>query len=255
MRKKTRNTVAKISPPKIIANEPSFMILNKPAGWIVNDASTTKDTQTLQGWLSRKYQYELSNNKEMRSGIVHRLDKETSGIMIIAKTEKSFMLLQKQFKERTVKKTYKALLHGILEPAEGEVDAPLGRLPWNRERFGVLPGGRPSYTSYKVERYYKHPKINEKYSWVEFMPRTGRTHQIRIHAKHLHHPIVSDSFYAGRKQSRKDRMWIPHLALIALAIEFENPDTGNRVSFDAPIPSTIKGALRSLEIIETSSVS
>ena len=119
----------------------------------------------------------------------------------------------------------------------------------------MLSGGREATTEYRVERYYKNRNINEKYSWVEFLPKTGRTHQIRIHAKHLGHPIVSDNFYAGRKQSRKDRLWLPHLALVAIQIEFTDPDTGKRVSYDAPIPASIKKALRSLELLERSGVS
>jgi 23S rRNA pseudouridine1911/1915/1917 synthase len=229
--------------PEIIYEDKSLLILNKPSGWIVNYASTTGNTPVVQKWLE-KLEYPLAKKTEFRSGIVHRLDKETSGLMIVAKTKTAFRKLQKQFKDREVNKTYLALLHGMLEPKKGNVDAPVGRLPWNRERFGVLPGGRKAVTDYKVVTYYKKDK---HFSMVEFYPKTGRTHQIRIHAKYLHHPIVSDEFYAGRKTARDDRKWCPRLFLHASKIAFNHPEKDKRVEYESKLSDDLQTALDRLE--------
>ncbi len=235
--------------PTVIFQDDSIIVLNKPAGWIVNDANTTAGQPVLQTWLSQNFQFPISNDQNLRSGIVHRLDKETSGILLVAKTEDAFYELQRQFKDRIVKKTYVALVHGKMDPKVGEINATVGRLPWRRDRFGILPGGRESSTSYKVLGYYELPKEREHlkdYSLVEFYPKTGRTHQIRIHAKFLGHPLVSDEFYTGRKTSRADRKWCPHLYLYAAKISFIHPVSSKLVSFEASTPAVLIHALDSL---------
>ena len=231
--------------PKIIYEDDSFFILDKPAGWIVNNAETTKDQPVIEKWLKKK-DYPLSGVNEYRSGIVHRLDKPTSGILIVAKTKRVFKALQAQFKERLVKKTYTALLHGKLVPREGWVNVPLGRLPWNRMRFGVLAGGRESKTKYKVVNFFEGENGN-LYSLVEFYPKTGRTHQIRIHAKYLNHPIVSDDFYAGRKVSRDDKKWCKRLFLHASKISFKHPIEDKAVSFTSDLPNDLRSCVLKLE--------
>lgn len=231
--------------PKIEFQDDYVLIINKPSGWIVNEASTTGDTPVLQTWLKENYTYEISQSKEFRSGIVHRIDKETSGILIVAKEEAVFRTLQSQFKQREVKKKYIALLHGELVPEEGSVTVPVGRLPWNRERFGVLPGGKKAKSIYKVISIHKRQK--EKFSLVEFSPITGRTHQIRIHAKYLNHPIVADPFYAGRKTSRRDRKWCPRLFLHAWKISFRHPGKKKFVEYTADLHSDLKNCIDGLE--------
>ena len=231
--------------PEIIFEDENLLILGKPSGWIVNEAVTTKDQSVLQTWLKENYKYPISDSKEYRSGIVHRLDKETSGIIIVAKDKQSFWKLQAQFKARTVKKEYFALAHGKVEPKEGSIDAPVGRLPWNRERFGVLPGGRDAKTGYKVLGHYT---LNTShYTLLELAPKTGRTHQIRIHLKHIGHPIVSDTFYAGRKTARVDRGWCPRLFLHAKGISFTHPKTAANVGYQATLPTDLESALDTLE--------
>jgi len=175
------------------------------------------------------------------------LDKETSGILLIAKTKEAFENLQAQFKNREVKKKYIALVHGEVDPAEGKIDITVGRLPWKRDRFGVLAGGRPSVTRYKSLGNYKNDK--DMFSLMELAPETGRTHQIRIHMKFLGHPIVSDEFYAGRKTSRRDRKWCPRLFLHASQIEFTHPVSGKTQKFEAKIPPDLEGALKTLEMV------
>ena len=136
--------------PRIIYQNTSYMVLSKPAGWVVNTATTTK-APVVQEWLGKS---SSASSRLGRSGIVHRLDKETSGILIVAKTEAAMSELQRQFREREVEKEYLALVHGDVSD-NGEVDAPVGRLPWNRERFGVLAGGRDAVTEYEVVGKYK----------------------------------------------------------------------------------------------------
>jgi len=233
--------------PNIIFEDENLLVVGKPSGWITNEASTTKDQPVLQTWVSKNFKFSTAKSKEFRSGIVHRLDKETSGILILAKDKESFEALQKQFKDRSIKKEYLALVHGKLEPEKGRVDVPVGRLSWNRERFGVLPGGRTAQTDYVVEKHFQ--KGNEKYSLVRLNPETGRTHQIRIHLKHLGYPIVADIFYAGRKRARDDRLWCPRMFLHAQGIKFSHPQSNKNLEFTAKLPPDLQKALDSLEMV------
>lgn len=232
--------------PEIIFQDESIFVINKPSGWITNEADTTTKQPVIQTWIRENFEYPLKDNKEMRDGIVHRLDKETSGILLIAKTKEAFEKLQAEFKNREVQKTYTALLHGKVEPAEGKIEATVGRLPWRRDRFGVIPGGRESVTEYKVLEFY--PEERGGYSLCEFHPKTGRTHQIRIHSKHIGHAIVADEFYAGRKTARNDRRWCPRLFLHASEIKFVHPKTGKNVEFKSNLPEELKAVLQRLEV-------
>ena len=241
----------------IIFEDKDLAVINKPAGITVNRAETTKEQETIQDWAEEKFSIEnkiLEPEQEKkfgeegwdprldfykRGGIVHRLDKETSGMLIIAKNPDSFVNLQKQFKERQVKKTYVALAHGILSPEVGEIKAPVGRLPWNRSRFGVLPGGKDSVTNYSVKKIYHMQKSSEKLSYVELYPESGRTHQIRVHLKYINHPIFSDFLYAGRKTARNDRKFLERVFLHAAKISFYLPSNNKEVTFEAPLPDEL----------------
>lgn len=239
VREKRKNKID----PQIIYEDSDVLVLDKPAGWIVNEAETTKDLFTLQSWLQKK-SYPLSKNFYMRSGIVHRLDKETSGLLLVAKNEESFTKLQKQFKNRLVSKTYIALVHDKLILKKAKVEAPIGRLPWNKMRFGVVPGGKDAFTEYVVVDYYN--KGYNNYTLVEVFPKTGRTHQIRVHFKYLGHPIVSDELYAGRKVAIADRLWCPRLFLHAGALEFDHPKKEKRIKVRSKLPEDLEKALKSL---------
>lgn len=233
--------------PRVIFEDEDILVLDKPSGWIVNESETTRGQPVIQTWLFNNFDFPISKDKRVRSGIVHRLDKETSGVLLVAKTKPSFKNLQIQFKKRLVDKTYLALVHGKIELEEGSVEVPVGRLSWARKKFGVVPGGRKALTRYRVISNFKFPNSNNRFTLVEFYPKTGRTHQIRIHAKYLGHPIVSDELYAGRKTSRNDRMWCPRLFLHAKKIGFMHPGTKRRVDFESGLSDDLATPLASLE--------
>jgi len=231
--------------PKIIFEDDSFFVVDKPSGWITDSANTTKNQPVLQEWMAENFQFSI-NNFQFRNGIVHRLDKETSGILLVAKTKEAFYELQRQFKERLVHKAYIALSHGRVNQEKGVISETVGRLPWRRDRFGVLAGGRDAVTSYEVVERFKSEKRNEEFTLLKLKPETGRTHQIRIHLKHLGNPIVGDEFYAGRKTARKDRKWCNRLFLHAGEITFIHLVTNAEVNFASPLPQDLTDILKSI---------
>lgn len=235
--------------PKIIFEDEALLVVDKPAGMTVNRAETTKGEVTVQDWLEEKFKITSQNLKftdfYSRAGIVHRLDKETSGLLLVAKTPEAFISLQQQFKERTVKKTYLALVHGEVKPGEGEIRVPVGRLPWNRKRFGVIAGGREAVTKYKILRYYDI-KMLGKLTLLELYPETGRTHQLRVHLKYAGHPIFADPVYGGRKRSRDDRKTLARVFLHAAKISFTHPKTGENVQFESLSPKELTNIIGSI---------
>lgn len=229
----------------ILFEDADLMVINKPPGFVVNRAESVKG-ETVQDWAEKKEERakEKGESEEEkafveRAGIVHRIDKETSGCLVIAKNPAAFIELQRQFKDREIKKTYLAIAHGTLVPPEGEIRVPVGRLPWNRERFGVVPGGKDAVTRYSlVSRitYHVSQKQDAVLSLVELYPETGRTHQIRVHLKYINHPIVGDYLYAGRKTARDDREWAPRVMLHAWKISLQHPVLHTLLAIEAPIP-------------------
>lgn len=261
----------------ILFEDSELLVINKPAGITVNRSDTTKG-DTVQDWAEkylkiRSTKLESRNNPEIqnandqkdfefrnsdfeflsRGGIVHRLDKETSGVLVLAKTPEAFAAVQQQFKDRVVEKTYQALTHGIVTPAIGEIKAPVGRLPWNRTQFGIVAGGRDSVTFYKRLAVYELPgkgSEREKGSLLELSPQTGRTHQIRVHLKYIGHPIFADFLYAGRKTARNDRKLLERVFLHAQSLSFLHPGTGERMFFNAPFPDELASVLSGLKKVE-----
>lgn len=239
--------------PKIIFEDDHLLVIDKPSGMTVNRADTTRGEQTLQDFVIQylhlpqprieKDEDGYRNAFLERSGIVHRLDKETSGLILTAKTEKAFRELQKQFKERTVQKRYIALVHGVVKPGEGEINVPIGRQEWNRMRFGVVAGGKEAQTNYHALDYRIAKKGKEKLTLVELEPKTGRTHQIRVHMKYLGYPLFADFLYAGRKTQRADRKHLSRVFLHAAKISFLHPETGERMSFVNELPEALQNFL------------
>jgi len=257
--------------PKIIYEDDSLLVLDKPAGWVVNRSETVKK-ETLQDWLEKNFQFSILkesrkagifNFQNYRSGIVHRLDKDTSGVLVVAKTPEVFENLQRQFKERKVKKRYLALVHGKVQPPQGMIRAPIARSPFDRKKFGIFLGGREAETKYKTISNFKFSCLSagflqgweqiskERLSLLEVEPKTGRTHQIRVHLKYLGYPVVADEFYAGRKTLRTDRIWCPRQFLHASTISFFHPQTGKRVEFSSSLPEELKKALKYLKKCES----
>ncbi len=216
--------------PQVIFEDDYILALNKPSGM---------DIEALQSWVKDNFKFEVSDSRELRNGLVHRLDKPTSGVILFAKTESIFFALQKQFAERVVQKVDVALVHGSLAKELGTINEPVGRLPWKRTKFGVYPEGRPAVTNYKVIRVIP-TEAEGSLSLLELYPKTGRTHQLRVHLKHIGHPIVSDPLYAGRKTLRADTKIWPRLWLHAKSIELIHPITGKKLKLEAPLPSDLK---------------
>lgn len=224
--------------PKIIFEDRWLLAVNKPAGMVVNRAETTKRMVTLQDWLEKKKRGQTIE----RNGIVHRLDKETSGVLVVAKTAEVMKALQQQFKDRQVKKTYLCLVHGQVKPRKGKIKAPISRNPFNRKRFGVFLGGRAAETEYQVMEELRYK--GEELSLVKIWPKTGRTHQIRVHMKHIGHALVADELYAGRKTSRKDRLWCPRLFLQAGSLELIHPVLKQKKRFEAELAVELEAVLK-----------
>ena len=238
----------------IIFEDSEIVVIDKPSGVVCNRAETIKE-ETLQDWWDQKYKssnLKFSNSQieeekyfMERSGLVHRLDRETSGVMIMAKTVEAFTSLLRQFKERGVQKEYLALTHGLWSTPRGQISLPIGRRRDDRKKFGVREDGRESVTHFEVISEYtnwefpKELKVDDRgytgFALVSFKPKTGRTHQIRVHARQVGHPIVGDSDYAGRKRSREDRKWCNRVLLQAQKIEFEHPRNGKRIHFESKI--------------------
>lgn len=245
--------------PKIIYEDEDMLVIEKPSGMIVNKADTTKGVITLQDFLMSYLNLEepktvlteegYKNTFFERSGIVHRIDKETSGMLLVAKKEEAYFALQKQFKERTVKKRYITLVHGEVKPKEGEINAPIGRQEWNRMRFGVVAGGKEAVTLYTVLEYRKLTKQKELVSLMEIELKTGRTHQIRVHMKYLGYPLFADFLYAGRKTQRDDRKYLSRVFLHAAKISFTHPVTGEAMHFESELPEELKTFLDNETVI------
>jgi 23S rRNA pseudouridine1911/1915/1917 synthase len=239
--------------PIIFENE-DLLVINKPAGVVVNRAESAKG-ETVQDWIERKFEirnlkFENAEEFKSRRGIVHRLDKDTSGLLVIAKNPASFEALKNQFKNRETVKKYLALVHGKVVPEEGTINAPIERNPFNRKHFGVFAGGREAVTEYKRIMNYALPagrqelrimRGNEDFSFLEVRPLTGRTHQIRVHMKYINHPVVCDPIYGGRKNYQADKIWCPRLFLHAAYLKISGHE------FSCPLPSDLQSALDRLQ--------
>ena len=221
--------------PKVIFEDDDILVVDKPVGLVVNSSDTTT-SETLQDIVRAEGPDYIEDDSEFqsRSGIVHRLDKDTSGVIVIAKNEAAFLKIQAQFKERTVEKEYMALVLGKVEDSLIEVDAPIGRNPRNRLKFAVVDGGKEAFT--KFTKVKELTVLDEVLTLLTAFPKTGRTHQIRVHLAALGYPVAGDILYSTRSQYEK---WNPHfnrLMLHSCKISFTHPTTGDRVCYEAPLP-------------------
>jgi len=235
---------------KVIYEDECLLGIDKPSGMVVNDAPSAKHQFTLYDWIKKeqKVNIEKCDKKSEfveRLGIVHRLDKHTSGILLIAKNPEDFKFLQEQFKKRLVKKTYLALVHGILRE-KGVIEVPISRNPFNRRKFGVFVGGKKSLTEYiKIDQMTA--ETGERVNLMEVYPKTGRTHQIRVHFKHISCALVSDLVYGGRKTVRQDMRWCPRLFLHALKLEIKHPKKDKKLQLKADLAKDLKQVLDKLK--------
>ena len=202
--------------PVIFENK-TCVVVNKPVGVLSHSKGEFNPEATVATWLKDR----IKNMSGERAGIVHRLDRATSGVMICAKTPEALHWLQKQFSARNVKKTYIAVVKGTPDEKEAVIDMPIERNPKKPQTFRVGANGKSSVTAYKVL------EKNDQYSLLELKPTTGRTHQLRVHLEHIGHPIVGDTFYGGPTGKR--------LFLHAKSLEITLPNK-NRETFEAPLP-------------------
>jgi 23S rRNA pseudouridine1911/1915/1917 synthase len=259
----------------ILFEDNEIVVIDKPSGVIANRAETVT-TETLQDWMVStarvKPLQEVTRGSSIqglnpsmteeeyfnqRSGLVHRLDKETTGAMVLAKTPAAFVELLRQFRDREVQKEYLALTHGIWQSQKGEISMPIGRQRDDRKKFGVREDGRESTTIYQVRDQYKEWSFPQAlyvddrgytgFALVSFLPKTGRTHQIRVHARQVGHPLVGDMDYAGRKRSREDRKWCNRVMLQADKLTLTHPTTGERMTFESK-NEEIKQVIRYFEV-------
>jgi 23S rRNA pseudouridine1911/1915/1917 synthase len=234
--------VAQDLPLSVLHEDPDLLVLDKAPGMVVHPARGSPHSTVVNALLHR-----LGAAGEVpRVGLVHRLDKETSGCLAVARTEPALAALQAQFKGRTVEKLYLALCHGA--PAdEGRLDTPYGRHPRDRTRFtGRVKAGRRAVTSFRVlERF-------EGAALVEVRLETGRTHQIRVHLAEAGHPLLADATYGGTRREarlapdhpvRRAAEALGRQALHAARLTLDHPRTGRRMSFEAPLPADLAGAL------------
>lgn len=205
----------------VIYEDNDCVVVNKPVGILSHSKGAFNPEATVAGWLRPR----LTNLDGERAGIVHRLDRATSGVMICAKNPVATSWLQKQFSQRKVKKKYVALIEGQLDPPEAVIDMPIERNPKKPQTFRVGANGKAAITQYKTL------KFNDRYSALGLSPTTGRTHQLRVHLAHLRHPIIGDAFYGGKAAER--------LFLHALSLEITLPNR-RRQQFVAPLPEEFK---------------
>jgi 23S rRNA pseudouridine1911/1915/1917 synthase len=220
-------------PLDVIFEDADLLAVNKPPGMTVHPAPGHPSSTLVNAILA--HCGDLSGiGGVLRPGIVHRLDRDTSGVILVAKNDATHQALAKQLKERTVEKTYVALVEGTPKPAEGLIDAPIARDPRRRQRMAVVAGGRASVTAYRVVERFKGTSL------VEARPKTGRTHQIRVHLAAIGHPIIGDRVY-GKASQIVGRQFL-HAARIA----FEHPSTGQRMDLEAPLAADLVEVLRRL---------
>jgi 23S rRNA pseudouridine1911/1915/1917 synthase len=230
-------------PIEIVFEDETLVVVNKPAGLVVHPAAGTP-SGTLANALAYHFQQLPGGGTSVRPGIVHRLDRDTSGLLVVAKTEAALENLSDQFRDRTVFKSYVALVHGRVVPDSGRIDQPLARDPSNRTRMAVVRGGRQALTLYRVRRSF------QRFTLLDVELKTGRTHQIRVHLAWLKHPVVGDETYgAGRDNTIQDarlRARIRSLNrhfLHAEKLAFRHPKSREMVKFESPLPAELSEVL------------
>lgn len=240
-------------PLEIIYEDAELIVVNKPAGMVVHPAAGIA-SGTLANALAYHFQTLSERAGAARPGIVHRLDKDTSGLIMVAKTEAAHENLADQFRAREVFKSYVALVHGRVREESGRIDQPIARDPRNRTRMAVVRGGRPSLSLYRVRQSF------ERLTLLDVEIKTGRTHQIRVHLQWLNHPVVGDPVYgSGRDNTVMDVRWRARINALgrqflhAEQLGLRHPRTGEPLRFTAPLPQDLADFLGILTLDKAAS--
>jgi 23S rRNA pseudouridine1911/1915/1917 synthase len=221
-------------PLTIVYEDEDLLVVDKPSGMVVHPAPGHYQG-TLVNALLFHIQHLSNRGSELRPGIVHRIDKDTSGLLMVAKTDLAHQVLQKELKEKTTKRIYLALVNGVILNQSGTIDAPIGRDPRDRKKMGIVAVGRPAVTHFQVlERFLEH-------TLLECRLETGRTHQIRVHMAYIDHPLAGDPVYGFRKTIEQFGQY-----LHASTIGFTHPVTQEWLEFTSPLPEPFSSKLRML---------
>lgn len=230
---------------KVVFEDDDVIVIDKQAGLVVHPAPGNRDHTLVNALLARCGESLSGIGGVARPGIVHRLDKDTSGLMVVAKNDAAHQFLSKQFADRSLSRTYHAVVWGVPMPSAGSIDAPIGRSTRDRKKMAVTAKGRTALTHYKVIEDYGFASL------VECKLSTGRTHQIRVHMAHIKHPVVGDPTYGKGRSSKKDREFLqkfPRQALHAVEIHFVHPRTGKVRKFTSKVPKDMATLLRKLNL-------
>jgi 23S rRNA pseudouridine1911/1915/1917 synthase len=247
-------------PLKIVYEDDQIVVIDKPAGLVVHPAAGNEDGTLVNALIAHCGESLSGIGGEKRPGIVHRLDKDTSGLLVVAKTDKAHRALSEQFADhgRTgpLVRAYLALVWGVPDPRRGVINAPIARDPKSRERMAVLPGGRRAVTRYELRERYAGENGLPVASLVECRLTTGRTHQIRVHLTRIGHPLVGDEVYGAGYRSKASQMppdarrLMPRFrrqALHAYQLGFAHPKTGETMLFESPLPADISRLVDTLK--------
>lgn len=241
--------VAEPIPLDVVYEDDDLIVVNKAAGMVVHPGAGV-DSGTLAHALVYHFNSLSGTAGRIRPGIVHRLDKETSGLLVVAKNDVTHERLSDQFRDRNVFKMYIALVHGRVSKDRGEIDARIGRGTRNRTRMAVLRGGagRTAHTNFEVAERY------QEFSLLKVQIKTGRTHQIRVHMAHIAHPVVGDAAYGGGRENSIRNSSIKRAVqslgrhfLHSAELVFNHPRSGERLAFASPLPAELTGLLKQLE--------
>ena len=220
---------------RVLLEDDDVVVVDKPVGVAAHPSPGWEGPTVLGGLAAAGTRVSTSGAAE-RQGIVHRLDVGTTGVMVVAKSEHAYTSLKRQFKERSVGKTYHAIVQGLLDPTSGTIDAPIDRHPTADWRFAVVSGGKPSITHYETLEAFPHASL------VEVHLETGRTHQIRVHMAAMRHPIAGDLAY-GADPALAARLGLQRQWLHAVELAFDHPATGERTVVRSPYPADLAAAL------------
>jgi 23S rRNA pseudouridine1911/1915/1917 synthase len=222
----------------VVYDDEHIVVVDKPVGVAAHPSPGWTGPTVIGGLAAAGFRVSTSGAAE-RQGIVHRLDVGTSGLMVVAKSERAYTVLKRAFKERTVDKTYHALVQGHPDPLSGTVDAPIDRHPTHDYKWAVVAGGKPSVTHYETLEAHRAASL------LEIQLETGRTHQIRVHMAALRHPCVGDLTY-GADPTLAARLGVQRQWLHAVRLGFDHPDTGERLELTSAYPDDLAASLERL---------